>query len=212
MIVKISYIVDTPYKIIAQADIDECNINHFRDDFKNIRLEKLLQRYNFRTVEKEEIDKTIYDVKEIFKERYYGLIEVDEDFNWPLLYVTTDAELISNDFTDRINKRQKELESEGCDFALFEDGSELWVISLLGDEIKGDEAYVVYGEDGEGYKGACVVETFEAAKKELLSITKDYTSDGFYITYVNEEMVKFNNDDIWEIEKVKIKRKQNERK
>ena len=190
---------------IATAEMEEKEFDAFKKELELIPLDSLLNRYGFKVVEVDCGDPDELCVTDATLEKYYGLLTVDENFSWKLEYVTQNRNFIVQDFTKRIEEKEDILESEGFDYAIFEDGSELWVIELSGKPIIGHLGYALIYEDSEGFKGASVFGSLRDAQAELELIIKEYEDEGFELEHRTDDIAEFSNDDVWKLQKVEIK-------
>jgi len=139
--------------------------------------------------------------------RWHGILIVDQDFSWELRCVDTNKNKISKIFTDFINEKIKDvaLEDEGVDYALFEDGSEIWVLEVDAPRASGVEKVVaVYGETSEGFVLDSIHLAKEDADMSLKSIVKMYEDEGYKIENQYDDLVVFNNDDAYKIAVVPV--------
>lgn len=206
MVVKAEYKRSVTEKVIGVADIEINNIEEFEEDLGNISYQRIFEKYGFKELSIKPIQSSIYDVKINLEEKYYALIEVDEDYNWAVQYVTTDPELILKDYENRVKEKRNKIKKEGHNYTYFDDGSELWVIDFFGDVVKGKGAYIVYGEVNGEFSVANITDDLVKAKKDLLLVVRDYTDNGYHLANFGERMFEFNNGESWRIQKVIVKK------
>ena len=205
MFYKLEYTKTRKEKIVAVADIEASELDKLKKDLKEKDLAEVLREYDFDDIKEESCTIDYTDHKDLTPATYYALLSFDEVYGSRVAYITKDKEDISEVFTKSINKRADELEEEGGDHAIFKDGSELWVLEVLGKDIDADNVFVVFGEDWRGFQGWGVFESFNEAKEELLLLGESYTKDGLDITTLRKDSITFVNDDYWEIAEVPTK-------
>ena len=205
MFYKIEYTKTKKERIVAVADIEASELDKLKKDLKEKDLAEVLREYDFDNIKEESCTINYSKYKDFTTTIYYALLTFDEVYGSRLVFITKDKEEISEAFTKNINKRADELEEEGCGHAIFKDGSELWVIEILGKDIDADNVFAVFGEEWRGFQGWGVFESFNEAKEELLLLGESYTKDGLDIAILRKDSIVFVNDDYWKIAEVPTK-------
>lgn len=141
------------------------------------------------------------------KETIYAIIKLDSSLCWDIIYVTDDKEDVSKKFTSEIENCSEKIESEGPDYAIFENAEELWVVSTESEVPMSAIQYIIFYEDGEGFKIEGAYPSYPAAMMKLEDIIKEYKEDGINLTLKYDEGCVFENDDFFKVKRVAIKNK-----
>ena len=205
MQVKITYLENRKYKVTVVREVE--NAKEFEELIKELEEKGSIEKIasDFRKVDEEKVESKIECVVSITNKLYHGVLFVDEDFTWELKAVSDDMKKAKEYFTQLVNEKLQEtkIESEGFDYVIFEDGTEIWGVDGLGEVVSGEKAFAVVGEDGEGFKCMEVCSDRSSALRALEIIKKDYLNDGFRIEREYDDVVIFNNDDVYKIQEVK---------
>ncbi len=206
MQVKITYIENRKCEVEAVKEVE--NVKEFEELMKTLEKEGKIEKVisHFRKTNERKIESKIECVVSITNKLYHGVLVVNKNLTWELKVVSTDMEKAKNYFNKLLEQKMQEveIESEGSNYVIFEDGSEIWGIDGVGKPIAGEKAFAVTGEDSEGFKCMECCSSQDSAIRALESIKKDYLNDGFVVEREYYDLIVFNNGDVYKIQKVKL--------
>ena len=104
--------------------------------------------------------------------KYGALINVKEDGEWGVIYLSKDVEKVNKKFEELVKKisEDDEIINKSIDVVYFDSGEELWLTEVKGKDCESDCRYVVICEDGEGFKIDTVYCSENEAKERLTEL------------------------------------------
>jgi len=137
--------------------------------------------------------------------KYYGMFRINKDYSLNVEYVTVDKDRLASRFTNTINSRAEDvkIEEEGSNFAIFEDGVELWANEIEGEECEGDYVYAVFGEVNDViFEG--VYCSREKAMRRLDEIVGEYKQNNINLEMRYDDLIIMENDDYFKFQIIKL--------
>jgi len=137
---------------------------------------------------------------------YKGIIYLTDDWYWDLIFLTKDEKKQKEVFNKLVEelKQNDPIDSEAIDIISFESGQELWEVEAKGEDCSQKDRWVIISEVSEGYKLNSVHCCLRSAEEELDKIKKEYLEEGFAIYRESDDLVVFNNDDVFKIQKIPL--------
>ncbi len=137
---------------------------------------------------------------------YCAIITVDEDFFWDVSFVSSNKEKITKVFNDKVDEILKDgvgVENEGSNYVVFDDGREVWVVCGNGEsDVK--NGFIVFGEMEYGFVLEGVFQNKREALDKVEEIKSEYAKDGISVYKEYDDVLVFENDDVFKIKEIKI--------
>jgi len=139
--------------------------------------------------------------------KYYAILKLDgESGTRDILNISTDRNAAIHEFGELISKHHSvsPLLEEGVNYALYDDGTEFWMLRGNGAETAYNIVYPVFGETTEGFVLDYIAKSSATAQKHLKEIKKSYKRNGVDVFKEYDDEVIFNNDDYFKYQAIKL--------